>query len=1049
MRQSFPEYASSVLSRGSQIGRTERGFEVISTVKGVHEDGHVVLPRAGSEPIVFSSKKKGEVRVREVALAGEGQIVDRAVAYGVPGGRSYWTATSNGAEEWFAFEKGAITDDRPAAIWEVAGAVPVQRDKVVAIVAESGKRLLSVSAPLAFLADGSQAKVRLSVRGSRIELFVQARGQAALVDPSWSFVAPMNFTRAGHTARRLTDGTVLVAGGETDQGGELLGGNVTNTSETYDEVSDQWFLQGGMNWQRIEHAMVTQPGTAPPDGAAMVLGGNDGFGFPLNAVETYDQADGFWLGAANLSDSRSALTATRLQDDRVLAAGGWGNCPALAVGGSPQSTNGSSLIGSGYCYVCTTEVFDPSGGGSGAAEAIGGGSPGAWNYTGDLIDCRAYHTETLLPDGRVLITGGEGASGILASAEIWDPLSGLWSSAAPMAVARELHTATLLDNGKVLVAGGYDGGVAIGSAEIYDPATDTWAPAPDLQAPRSQHGAVKMPDGRVLVTGGYNIFAGAQFTTELFDPATQQFDVGPDMNDYHAIHTETLLASGNVLVTGGDHLNGAPPISSAAEIFSLLNLIGQPCMVASECGSGFCVDGVCCDTVCDQPCEACTDIARGLQANAIGDPPNGGPGSGVGDGFCGPVFPGQDPANDCADQDPSTCGTVGSCDGNGGCEIFSDGTICQVPGCIGEIAQGGGLCDGGGSCVVFGQQDCSPFGCAGGVCATACVDSSECSPFAFCDGVVHQCAPKKPDGQVAFDPAQCLSGFLADGVCCDTACDTACDACSVQTGATKEGVCTPLTNVQCNDGDACTTVDICQNGVCVGGAAVSCPGDTGCKGGLACDSKTGQCTIPTPPKKVGDPCDDGLMCTSSEACDIVGNCQGKSLACTPGECQSAGMCVEGQGCQFTDKVDYTPCTVDENPCTIEWCVSGACIINNLTDFTQCPGGVCIGGTCLLDSGNGGDGGGGSGQGGGNGGGGSGQGGGNGGDAGTTGTGTAGDTSGNGNEAAYKLQGAGCAVPSDSSSSSSGKAGLLVALLGLAGIVRRRRGGTPSRRSARG
>ena len=178
----------------------------------------------------------------------------------------------------------------------------------------------------------------------------------------------------------------------------------------------------------------------------------------------------------------------------------------------------------------------------------------------------------------------------------------------------------------------------------------------------------------------------------------------------------------------------------------------------------------------------------------------------------------------------------------------------------------------------------------------ACVDPVDCSPFAYCDGVVHQCTPKKPDGQVAFDPAQCLSGFVADGVCCDTACDTACDACSMQTGAAKDGVCAPLTNVQCDDGDACTKVDICQSGVCVGGAAVDCPGDTGCKGGLACDTKTGQCSIPTPPKNTGDPCDDGLSCTSNEVCDIVGNCQGTSVACTPAECQSGGTCVEGQGC---------------------------------------------------------------------------------------------------------------------------------------------------------
>lgn len=1049
VEQSFPAYARAVLERGAQIARTERGFEAIVTGRApARPMGHVVLPRNGAEPILFASKKSGEIRVREVALAGDGQIERRAVTYDVPGGKSYWTTTSGGAEEWFVFEPGAVTSGRPAAIWEVAGATPVQQGATIAITLESGRRALSVTAPTAFLADGSKAPVRLTVRGQRIEMFVETHGQAALVDPAWTFVAPMNFPRVGHTARRLTDGTVLVAGGESDflpqnPPAFISGlGPPSFTSETYDEVFDQWTTQGNMSNARADHAMVSQPGTAPPDGAAMVVGGLDDFGNVLFSVEQYDQADGFWNTLPGLGDARAGHTATRLADDRVLAAGGYGYCPALVVDGGPPSAVGGPAngIGSGFCYLCTSEVFDPSGG-SGAAEAIGGGASQAWNYSNDLNDCRAYHTETLLPDGSVLITGGESSFGVLNSAEIWSPLTNQWSVVAPMLTNREYHTATLLDDGRVLVTGGASlFGTALANAEIYDPAADSWTSVPDMASARSMHAAVKMTDGNVLVTGGRDVNGDAQLTTDTFLPGGGSFVDFADMNDNHAQHTETLLLSGNVLVAGGDNFNGDPPLSAACEIFSAAGLPGQPCMVPSDCQSAFCVDGVCCDTVCDQPCEACTDVARGQLPDNKAKGPNGALGSGGGDGFCGPVFQGQDPTDDCAEQDPTTCGTIGTCDGNSACELWNDATICKTPGCNMQTAQGGGLCDGVGVCVTEPDQDCDPYACVKGVCASACVDPADCSVFAFCDGVVHTCVPKKPDGQVAFDPAQCLSGFQADGVCCDSACDTACDACSKVLGATADGVCTPLSNVQCDDGDGCTKVDVCQNGTCVGGAAVVCPGDTGCMGGFACDTKAGTCTIPTPPKNTGDPCDDGKSCTIGEVCKIDGTCAGNDVACTPGECQSGGACAEGQGCQFTNKDDYTACTADDNACTLDWCVTGSCIANNVADLTPCPGGVCIGGKCLPDGSfnpSGGSGGGGS-SAGGNGGGGSGNGGDQGGASVTTGTGTGtAGTSANGNEPAYKLQGAGCATSSEAPSST-GWAGSLLALLGLAGIARRRR-----------
>jgi Galactose oxidase, central domain len=180
--------------------------------------------------------------------------------------------------------------------------------------------------------------------------------------------------------------------------------------------------------------------------------------------------------------------------------------------------------------------------------------------TGNLHTARYQHTATLLRDGRVLVVGGldkrEGFDAdrfyTNATAELYDPKSGTWAVTGSLHEARFQHTATLLPNGKVLVAGGNTVfNVAIASAELYDPATGAWAPTGNLEIPRFQHTAHLLANGKVLVISGGNQNYTSFYNPELYDPATGTWTNTGNINNARARHTSTLLADGRIFIAGG------------------------------------------------------------------------------------------------------------------------------------------------------------------------------------------------------------------------------------------------------------------------------------------------------------------------------------------------------------------------------------------------------------------------------------------------------------------------------------------------------------------
>ncbi|TKC99695.1 Kelch repeat-containing protein [Polyangium fumosum] len=183
-----------------------------------------------------------------------------------------------------------------------------------------------------------------------------------------------------------------------------------------------------------------------------------------------------------------------------------------------------------------------------------------WITTAPMVQNRLGHTATTLKDGRVLVLGGkatvQGALTVTNSAEIFTPqnspnMAGAWSPAKAMNFPRALHTATLLSDGRVLVTGGKTS-MLVNTTEIYDPQTNTWEPGGDLHQARYNHTATLLDEDRILVAGGESV--GPTQTAEIWEPGPKTWKSTPPMNRLRSGHTAMRLPSGRVAVAGGSQI---------------------------------------------------------------------------------------------------------------------------------------------------------------------------------------------------------------------------------------------------------------------------------------------------------------------------------------------------------------------------------------------------------------------------------------------------------------------------------------------------------------
>jgi Cellulose binding domain len=265
---------------------------------------------------------------------------------------------------------------------------------------------------------------------------------------------------------------------------------------------------------------------------------------------------------------------------------------------------------------------------------------------------------------------------------------------------------------------------------------------------------------------------------------------------------------------------------------------GAACTTAAQCASGFCQQGVCCNSACAGTCMSCA-----LSGSA---------------GTCTPVPAAQapTPATQCATANVSTCGTNGLCDGTGKCQLYNNGTTCVAATCTGDTLTPVRTCDGAGNCKTVTSTVCDPFACnTNGTCKTTCAANTDCTSPASCNLTTMSCGGL-PTGTACATASLCASGFCVNGFCCNNVCTGTCTACNV-TGSV--GTCTsiaggqaPVPATQC----ATQTASTCgTNGLCNGsGACQKYPSGTTCVGATCAGSTltpnatcngTGTCSTPS------------------------------------------------------------------------------------------------------------------------------------------------------------------------------------------------------------
>lgn len=376
--------------------------------------------------------------------------------------------------------------------------------------------------------------VPLLLTGACSPKTVQGPGATATGLPGFSPAGPMANPRSIHSAVALRDGRVAIIGGNVLA--PHSGSPVTGSVEVFDPNSGSFVPGASLREPRQTAAAVTLL-----DGLILVTGGIAADGLPLRSAELVDLAASASSPAGNMSIERYGHSMALLPDGRVLVVGGSSQAGPLA----------------------STELFDPS------TKVF---TPGPMMRSG-----RARPSTVSLNDGSILVVSD-------GTAERYEPALRSFSLVSE---ARDLpEVPALLPDGRVLLTGGIDptlpqgtprasgcpdggcGGApfpATSAAVLLDASSGRVTPVPSMREARMLHQAISLKDGRVLVAGGATNtqFERLLATAEVYDPRSSTFTTVGAMAQGRVWFTLSLLESGQVLVVGADAFLDVP-----AEVFT-------------------------------------------------------------------------------------------------------------------------------------------------------------------------------------------------------------------------------------------------------------------------------------------------------------------------------------------------------------------------------------------------------------------------------------------------------------------------------------------------
>jgi len=950
--------------------------------------GAVHLPATADGAVRIEHQGVGVAVRLSGARAVAGQLADGVVVYpgGAPeGGDVFQRVDATGTEDFVRFDHPPPRGELRYAL-TLAGVAGLRLvDDTLELLDASGTPQLRATAP--FLIDATHARrpARLELEGCVVDRdpappwgrTVTSPGSSsctlvvsfdagsvvypALLDPAWTATSVMARARYAGTATLLANKKVLVAGGR-----DALDG--LKPAELYDETTNSFAATGSLTAGREAPSAVRLL-----DGRVLLAGGFIAGG-PTPAVEIYQPTGGTWTTVKSMLRGRGgALTV--LTSGKVLATGGY---TVVSVGDSAcevydpaldtWTATGSTTIGDRH--PATTLLADGRVlGVINSTADLYDATTGKWTPTGAPAEARIRHAQVRLADGRVLVAGGLAPGSTLArsTTEIWD--KGTWSFGPNLSDRRWYFDAVTLTGGTVLLAGGAsvaDFGTTVTTAEIFDPTTNMLTPTASLIARRAAYAASILPTGKVLVAGGSSYSTGPLSTAEVFSasPNGTPCSVGGACVSGFCVDgvccdsacTGTCRAcsaakkgSGTdgtcAAVASGTDPDGDCPDDGSPSCArdgkcdgagacrnypTATGCTPSGCTADAECASGHCVEGVCCNEACASPCKSCLAVRKGGGAN----------------GVCGNVPADTNPKGGCLPDlgFPASCKADGFCDGAGSCRVHAkSGTECGAPACsAGNLTTS--QCNGSGACTIS-TVACSPFSCKDGKsCAGGCSSDAACDAKAYC--APEGCVAKKANGAAATAGRECLSGIVADGVCCGTLCGGQCEACAEPSAA---GTCVAIAGAPRAGGTECpvdTADNPCKAAKCDGSERLTCAAFVGtdvtcrkpsCKDGVAlaeglCTGK-GTCGQTDPLSCGGFACGD-VACKS--------RCE-KDADCASGHTCAGGLCIRGAKCSpdGTKLVDVSGKPTD---CAPFKCQGDRCL-DACTDSSECQ----LGNSCDPDT----------------------------------------------------------------------------------------------------